>query len=312
LNDLLDPEIVQGLFQVIMGVVEKDTRDLLGGVIRLKALFNLPPKIDVLLSLATALLARAPMDEVMLLIEQLCEQFSVDPSFIKGIVAISKHDYSVIVEFANRFGQVDPDKVQKFVDLLGQLTLMQPKGSENSGGKKLLGSATGPGGVDLSNMSYPDLFKLFDKDKNGNLDFDEFSDMLKYLNLPLSQNKALRIFSEVQKGDGTVGENEFTTALSMLEEKVANRVLGMMGFSTYTIAGGLLALIFMLALIFSFIFLGIGAFSTGSTFEAVVNSVIAIAAGGSAGKDGGPSKDERKFKLKGSMDKVMGMLKNTF
>ena len=50
--------------------------------------------------------------------------------------------------------------------------------------------------------------------------------MLKYLNLPLSSDKALRIFSEVEKGDGTVGTvgtEDFEVALQLLAERVAPR-----------------------------------------------------------------------------------------
>ena len=49
---------------------------------------------------------------------------------------------------------------------------------------------------------------MFDKDGSNSLDFNEFAELLKYLNMPLSKNKALRIFSECEKGDGTIGPDE--------------------------------------------------------------------------------------------------------
>jgi hypothetical protein len=180
----------------------------------------------------------------MAIVDELCVTFNIDASFIKGIVAITKRDYNPIVEFANRFGQVDPEKVQQFVDLLGQLNLMGGSGSGSSRpGAKLLGGA---GGWDA------ELFQMFDKDKNGNLDFGEFLDMLKYLNLPLSHTKALNVFSEVQKGDWTIGEQEFEKALGLLEDQVAGKVLGMMGLSSKEMIGAFQVLTIILCLLFAF------------------------------------------------------------
>jgi Ca2+-binding EF-hand superfamily protein len=49
---------------------------------------------------------------------------------------------------------------------------------------------------------------MFDQDKSGTIDFEEFLEMLKYLNLPIERNTAQRIFAEAQKGDGTIGQDE--------------------------------------------------------------------------------------------------------
>jgi hypothetical protein len=100
---------------------------------------------------------------------------------------------------------------------------------------------------------------MFDQDKSGALDFDEFLEMLKYLNLPLERPQAQRIFAEAQKGDGTMGQDECEKALTLLEDKVGGRVLSLMGFSTATLVGWFVFLSVLLLLIFIFIFLGIGA-----------------------------------------------------
>lgn len=61
---------------------------------------------------------------------------------------------------------------------------------------------------------------MFDQDKSGVIDFDEFMEMLKYLRLPLERNHALRIFSEAHRGNGTMGQDEFEKALGLIEDKV--------------------------------------------------------------------------------------------
>jgi glycerol-3-phosphate acyltransferase PlsY len=83
-----------------------------------------------------------------------------------------------------------------------------------------------------------------------------------------------------------------------------------MGLSSKEMIGAFLVLTIILCLLFAFIFLGIGAFSQGSSFEAVINSIIAMSAGGATGQDRSESKTQRQFKLKGSMDRVMNMLQN--
>jgi len=169
-----------------------------------------------------------------------------------------------------------------------------------------------PGGAagqpNLANLNYKELFLMGDIDKSGSLSFDEFCEVLKYLNMPLSQNVALRIFSECEK-DGVMGPDEFEKAIRLLEQRVADKVLVSMGFSTQTLVLGFLGLTVILLLLFVFIFLGIGAFTTGNTFEAVVNSFIAVSAGGAVGANRQKSRAERHFVLKDTLTKVLDRLK---
>lgn len=168
----------------------------------------------------------------------MCSRISgYDSTFLLGLVRLSKGDYSKIAEFAERFGGCPMDTINKFVALLGQLGRLQPKaaGAAGAAGKILQGAAGegksglsgegkegGAGGPGLSGMSYKDLFTMFDQDRNGNLDFEEFMDVLKYLNLPLSKSKALRIFSEVEKGDGTIGPDECVGIQHPLDLRLAS------------------------------------------------------------------------------------------
>ncbi len=94
-----------------------------------------------------------------------------------------------------------------------------------------------------------------------------------------------------------------------LEERMGDKVLSAMGLSTQELVVIFLSLLFILLLLFVFIFLGIGAFTAGDTFQAVVNSVIAISAGGAVGQNRGKSKSERQFQLKEVLDKVLERLK---
>jgi Ca2+-binding EF-hand superfamily protein len=49
------------------------------------------------------------------------------------------------------------------------------------------------------------LFKLFDKDQSGSLDFDQFTDMCKYMGLFLTREQRLKLFSQAdESGNGAI------------------------------------------------------------------------------------------------------------
>jgi len=273
-----------------------------------------------MLTLITALLTRSTT-EIDTLITHFCVIFDYDPSFLIGLVRLSKLDFSKFAEFAERFGQCHQDTVGKFVRLLSHVGLLTSKTSQGGGGSLKL---TGPGGgsaaekqaagaasaaSSLANLTPKELFQMFDQDKSGTIDFEEFMEMLKYMHLPLDRPKALRIFSEAQKGDGNMGHDEFEKALNLINEKVTTRVLSMMGFSTATLLAWFIFLVVLVLALFAFIFLGIGAFTTGSTFAAVINSMIAVSAGGALGQNRGRSQVQRAFELRHVLDRVIVLLK---
>jgi hypothetical protein len=153
----IDKEIVQGVFAVINGVIEKDTQKLVKGILQIKKLFNLPAKIDAMLSLMTALITRSVTD-IETLIQQFCGVFDYDSTFLVGLVHLAKRDYGKFAEFAARFGQCDVETIQKFIALLSHLGLLT---SKPSGGPRLLagkGGETKNGASGISNLSYKELF----------------------------------------------------------------------------------------------------------------------------------------------------------
>ncbi len=224
-----------------VGVIEKDARQLLKGLPMVQRLFKLPHKINLLLWLVSSLIARSTSD-LQRLLPSFCDGFGIDPKLVTGLLQLAKRDYSGLAEFAQRFGTCDADVIDKFITLLGHLNLLsvsKASAASNAIVAKIgAGAAEAVGGVvpkDLSTLSYKDLFQLADVDKSGSLTFNEFLDLrtspffhlgcaapaspsfpalfftlcaVKYMSLPLSQSVALRIFSEVERGDGTIGQEE--------------------------------------------------------------------------------------------------------
>lgn len=72
------------------------------------------------------------------------------------------------------------------------------------------GSSTLKGeGIVVNSAS--DLFRMFEKDGSGGIDQEEFCEIAKYMNINLSRNRILKLFSQADTdGTGTIvfdGEN---------------------------------------------------------------------------------------------------------
>lgn len=74
--------------------------------------------------------------------------------------------------------------------------------------------------------------------------------------------------------------NEFENALKYLKSLISKESIDIMGYSKGKIGKVMVSETLLLLLFFMFIFLGIGAFSTGSTFGSVINSFLPILGGG--------------------------------
>jgi hypothetical protein len=126
------------------------------------------------------------------------------------------------------------------------------------------------------------IFSQFDADRSGTIDFYEFQEMLRYINVNISQEKAIQIFTRVDSdGSKALTYDEFERGFALLASEIALAALQSLGITDtqiYAAVGsGFLILIFL----FSFIFLGMAAFTENSTFGSVVNSGFLL--GGGAG-----------------------------
>jgi len=129
----------------------------------------------------------------------------------------------------------------------------------------------------LSELSYKDLFVMFDKDTSGDINFEEFLDLTKYLQLNLSDNQALKIFSQSAKADGFLDQDRFEEAMDVLRVRITKKALNILGLSTSELLKMLIVRLLILLALFGFIFLGIAAFAQGTAFESVINSILSVA-----------------------------------
>jgi len=276
------------LVKVILGVAKKDSSEVLLNLPQISKFFALPHQVDALLQLSIVLLSDQRLTQSHL--KDFGDAFEIDSSIVDGIVAISQKDFFRMFALAQRFGNYELKKVEMLVNLVENLRMLSPSCKDN---KELpavsrLSSAVQDGPVEgqhkesriekvLSELSYKDLFIMFDKDTSGDINFEEFLDLTKYLQLNLSDNQALKIFSQSAKADGFLDEDRFEEAMDILRTRISKKALSILGLSTSELLKMLLIRLLILLALFGFIFLGIAAFSQGTAFSSVINSILSVA-----------------------------------
>merc|ERR1712070_1123433 len=91
------------------------------------------------------------------------------------------------------------------------------------------------------------IFAHFDADKSGAIDFHEFQEVLRYINVNISKDKAIKIFITCDAdGSKEITFDEFEKGFGLLAKEIATTALGELGLSNVQIysavgAGGVTA-----------------------------------------------------------------------
>lgn len=222
----------------------------------------------------------------------LADAFNLPRPIMEGILALARGNVSDAVSLGESLGGFDEKNVEELRKTIKSIQSL-------INGKKDGGS--GLSGLNLQGMSREEIFAMADKDQSGTLDFDEFKELLKYFGMVLSDQSTLEMFATADKsGTGVLNYGEFEFAMDAIEKKLGSGALNSLGLSTIDIAAIVVVLIGLITAIFIFIFMGISAFTTGSAFGTVINSVAVLGGGGGAGsgEDFDPEKVEKQIEDK--------------
>lgn len=224
-----------------------------------------------------------------------------------SILSLYRGDSDGLVALAVRYGDFDAERVEQVLGYVSTLSLQLAEEGTTADGSRARTESAGPGGSgggrsgesggdtlsrddaaaqlgSLTPEGLRDLFTRFDSDASGTVDFNEFMQLVRYLDLHLSTEKAKSIFATADAtGTNVLTAHEFEKAVELLEEELSDSAVARLGFSRAAIAKLLLVLCSILAGVFAFLFLGIASFTTGTTFGAVVNSILPLCAGGGMG-----------------------------
>lgn len=261
------------------------------------------------------------LSEHSLLYERVVTEFAnncnIDATIVQGLDGVAKCDYKSLSKLATRMGVgMAPRQIRTFVHIISQLRTLEPRGmkiSHNTDQSSALSStddldpptdhalaiekASGDpsssketttfNGMEAGDAMYTALFREFDINNNGTLDFIEFCELLKYLDLNLSQYKMMQLFTQNAGSAQVLDEDAFKKCIGSLEGAIAEIILNDMGIRTRTLVIKAVRGIGMLLLLLMFIFLSIAAFTQNDTIGMIVNSVMPIIAVISINSDAG-------------------------
>mmetsp|Transcript_26505 Transcript_26505/g.77946 ORF Transcript_26505/g.77946 Transcript_26505/m.77946 type:complete len:199 (+) Transcript_26505:3-599(+) len=161
--------------------------------------------------------------------------------------------------------------------------------------------------TEMASLKTPqEIFIYFDADRSGVMELEEFEEVIKNMGLNMSRQRAMQIFAKADKdSNGVINMDEFEKAYEYLRAELTMQAMLELGLSTMAIVGALVGLMGFVGLIFVFIFFGISAFSGGSPFEGVVNSLMPLSSGAFAGNQ---SKVDPREKLEGAVKVVEDLL----
>ena len=153
-------------------------------------------------------------------------------------------------------------------------------------------------------MIFADKFARFDADNSGFVDYNEFLELCQYMGLHMDKEKTLKLFSAADHdNDNHLDLREFQLAMVFLKLEIAYDTFKKLEMTTEDLVWFAVLGIIYLLLMFTFIFLGIAAFSKAEGFNSVINSLLPIAAGLAAGA--------RNLDLKAAIDKVKLFVKSS-
>jgi len=208
---------------------------------------------------------------------------------VQGIVALCQGDILAnldsIKPLAKRFGSFDSEMLEKLIKIIQKIVPLIERSKETF-------KARTPSKYDLTKIEGKgfdpaDLFNKIDIDKSGLVSYNEFADAVKMVSYPMkpSEDVMMKIFVEACGATGNeLNQSQFESALDKYMLSKGASVMEKMGLSSDQILKAVALLTVALLLLFTFIFLGIGAFFTAGGFSAAVNSLLPVAGGVGATK----------------------------
>jgi hypothetical protein len=120
-------------------------------------------------------------------VASIASAFGIDERIVKGLIALAKGDWHAMEDMVARVCEFNPDTIKNLISLMKRLKLV--KEADTTDGK---------GGADSADIfeqlkekidqgaDAEQIFNMLDTDGSGELDFEEFTEVLKYYDMKMS------------------------------------------------------------------------------------------------------------------------------
>lgn len=130
-----------------------------------------------------------------------------------------------------------------------------------------------------------------------------------HMRLDLSREKALHIFSQVDRDQtNELSLSEFAEAVEHVELEVAKKALELMGLSRSTLLSGAAASVGTLLMLFGFVLVGAAVFADGGSFSSIVSPLLPVSAG--AGLRSSAERDTEEFSVKDKVEEALEIVRS--
>eukprot|EP00753_Platysulcus_tardus_P013610 PLAT3808.1.p1 GENE.PLAT3808.1~~PLAT3808.1.p1 ORF type:complete len:2608 (+),score=704.23 PLAT3808.1:801-7826(+) len=286
-----DREIVQLLLKVLSSTVaDEDDSAAEASMELLKKLYlrlcktDLPYEVDKLLKTLIIVMHswdKPPYDRA---INELTELLPYDKLLLLGLAELAQGKKAGLVKLLSSVTKLTMEDAKQLVSVVHGLLLVTKSPKEQVGA--LVKKAPAMAAEQLKGITASGLFRLFDRDNSGTVSFNEFHLLLKFFRVHMPRHQAMQLYSSADTdGSGLLSESEFVAVMATLQDQLLESLLHDLGVSTSVLLAMLLLLLTWLLGLFVFIFLGVAGFTTGTSFGAVINSLLPASVGGVLGRE---------------------------
>eukprot|EP00854_Cymbomonas_tetramitiformis_P005488 gene5488-6651_t len=231
--------------------------------------------------------------------------------FLQILVAVGRQDVQGSLKAMNSLNHVMPNQVQLLIQLLEGLGALRMSQGSGKAGKD--GSGTGAGGKakggGSNGFTFEALFNQLDVDGNGEIPTSNINSLLVSLKLNLTDERRMELLSLADGGTGVIKLEGMAEAVGTVAKELAEDCMRILNISWDFLIVLFVSAISYLTLIMIFLFLGIKAFSSTSTFGSIVESLCAAGAGvGSSVKGAIQDAKADTFDIKGTVKKAWSRL----